>query len=146
MSDSETGMSNDLHEALVMARMQGKLAPVRVLRILAGEGHGQFRSGDSHNTSVPLSVAMDYISATLDDTNRKMQRLQVRSFFNIASVLNFPNSAMLQNNVEEYSRLCSEIEMEIDALMSSGRSKPNILLALSSCSSVRTISRSPLSE
>ena len=89
-----------------MARDHGNsIPPVRVLRILAGEGFGKFSSTDqhSHNSSccgnIPLSVAMDYVGATLDESSTKMQRLQ--------------------NNVEEYSRLCSEMEIEIDALLSS---------------------------
>lgn len=64
-----------------MARDNGNsLAPVRVLRILAGEGHGQFSSGkpDHSRSSVPLSVAMDFVGATLNESNSKMQRLQVR--------------------------------------------------------------------
>ena len=89
-----------------MARDHGNsIPPVRVLRILAGEGFGKFSSTDqhSHNSSccgnIPLSVAMDYVGATLDESSTKMQRLQ--------------------NNVEEYSHLCSEMEIEIDALQSS---------------------------
>jgi hypothetical protein len=70
---------------LVLARDHGNaIAPVRVLRILAGEGHGQFSSGDTYRPelqnnrgSVPLSVAMDYVGATLDESRAKMQRLQV---------------------------------------------------------------------
>lgn len=54
------------------------------MRILAGEGFGQFSSVDNHSIessstrgSVPLSVALDYVSATLDESNAKIQRLQV---------------------------------------------------------------------
>ena len=95
-----------------MAKDHGNsVPPVRVLRILAGEGFGKFSSTDQHSRdsrfsscgNIPLSVAMDYVSATLDDSSTKMQRLQ--------------------NNVEEYSRLCCDMEMEIDALLSSGLMK-----------------------
>lgn len=85
-SDSEVGgLLHDIHEALVLARDHGNsIPPVRVMRILAGEGFGQFSSVDNHSTessgargSVPLSVALDYVSATLEDSNAKIQRLQV---------------------------------------------------------------------
>lgn len=88
--DSETdigGVFRDIHEALVMARDHGELPPVRILRILAGEGFGQF-SSDSHSSgqspnrcSVPLSVAMDYVGAILDDSSRKINRLKVICMF-----------------------------------------------------------------
>jgi hypothetical protein len=76
---------HDIHEALVLARDHGNaIAPVRVMRILAGEGHGQFSSGDSYRPelqnyrgNIPLSVAMDYVGATLDESGAKIQRLQV---------------------------------------------------------------------
>ncbi len=83
--NSETeigGVFRDIHEALVMAREHGDLPPVRVLRILAGEGFGQF-SSDIHPShlqsqcSVPLSVALDYVGAILDDSTRKINRLKV---------------------------------------------------------------------
>lgn len=83
--NSETeigGVFRDIHEALVMAREHGDLPPVRILRILAGEGFGQF-SSDNHPShlqtqcSVPLSVALDYVGAILDDSSRKINRLKV---------------------------------------------------------------------
>jgi hypothetical protein len=84
-SDSEIGgLLHDIHEALVLARDHGNfIPPVRVLRILAGEGFGQFSSIDnyshdhSHRCSVPLSVALDYVGATLDESSAKINRLQV---------------------------------------------------------------------
>jgi len=108
-SESEVGgLLHDIHEALVMARDHGDLPPVRVLRILAGEGHGMFHSDKHHGSNqsgggrcgVPLSAAMDYVSAILDDSSRKMHRLK--------------------NNVYEYSRLCNDMELEINALLSPG--------------------------
>jgi hypothetical protein len=88
-SDSEIGgLLHDTHEALVLARDHGNsIPPVRVLRILAGEGSGQFSSIDNyshdtyiHRSSVPLSVALDYVGATLDESSSKMERLQVDLF------------------------------------------------------------------
>ena len=83
-SESEMGgLLHDIHEALVMARDHGDLPPVRILRILAGEGHGMFNS-DKHGANqslsrcgVPLSAAMDYVGAILDDSSRKIHRLKV---------------------------------------------------------------------
>jgi len=111
--NSETeigGVFRDIHEALVMAREHGNLPPVRILRILAGEGFGQF-SSDNHPShlqtqcSVPLSVALDYVGAILDDSSRKINRLK--------------------SNVEEYNKSCNDMEHEIEALLSSGTSKSN---------------------
>eukprot|EP00571_Detonula_confervacea_P014445 CAMPEP_0172306174 /NCGR_PEP_ID=MMETSP1058-20130122/7296_1 /TAXON_ID=83371 /ORGANISM="Detonula confervacea, Strain CCMP 353" /LENGTH=1547 /DNA_ID=CAMNT_0013017977 /DNA_START=1 /DNA_END=4644 /DNA_ORIENTATION=- len=120
-SESEIGgLLHDIHEALVMARDHGDLPPVRILRILAGEGHGMFNSDNNHNISnnnnnnkssslnrcaVPLSAAMDYVGAVLDDSGGKIHRLK--------------------NNVEEYSRLCNDMELEINALLSPGSSEKN---------------------
>jgi len=110
-SESDIGaLLHDIHEALVLAREDhgGDLPPVRILRILAGEGHRIF-SSDKHSQSalndscgVPLSAAMDYVGAILDDSSQKIHRLK--------------------NNVEEYSRLCNDIELEINALLSPGSS------------------------
>lgn len=71
----------DIREALALARAQGALPPVRIARILAGEGAGQF-SVDTHKSSgaqtVPLSVALDYVGAILDDSRLEISRLKVR--------------------------------------------------------------------
>lgn len=87
--DSESdigGLLHDIHEALVMARDHGDLPPVRILRILAGEGHGMFNS-DKHASNpslnrcgVPLSAAMDYVGAILDDYDNRFHRLKVIFF------------------------------------------------------------------
>lgn len=128
-SESEIGgLLHDIHEALVMARDHGELPPVRILRILAGEGHGMFNADKHHHggsssnnpslnrgsCSVPLSAAMNYVGAVLDNSSGKIRRLK--------------------NNVDEYSRLCNEMELEINALLSpvtaekkSEASKKNIL-------------------
>ena len=81
---------DDIKEALEMARSQGVLPPVRIARILAGEGPGQFSSNssrrdplDSH--SVPLSVALKYIGGVLDESSQKIYRLKVRSIMGAQS-------------------------------------------------------------
>lgn len=83
-SESEIGgLLHDIHEALVMARDHDDLPPVRILRILAGEGHGMFNS-DSHDSNryhnrcgVPLAAATDYVGVILDDCAKKIHRLKV---------------------------------------------------------------------
>ena len=77
------GILHDIHESLVMAMDHGELPPVRILRILAGERNGMFNC-DNRSTNpslnhcgVPLSVAMDYVGAVLDDSSGKIHRLKV---------------------------------------------------------------------
>ena len=82
-SESEIGgLLHDIHEALVMARDYGDVPPVRILRILAGEGHGVFHSewnkSNALSHGVPLSAAMDYVGAILDECTVKIHRLKVR--------------------------------------------------------------------
>jgi hypothetical protein len=103
-SDSDVGgLLTDIHEALMIIRDHGELPPVRILRILSGETHGQF-SADmksqlaNNHGSVPLSAAIDYVGSVLDDSSNKIDRLQ--------------------NKVEEYSRLCNDMEQEINSLLS----------------------------
>ena len=81
------GLLHDIHEALVMAREDHiDVPPVRILRILAGEGPGMFssdnhnQSGANHSCGVPLSAAMDYVGAVLDSSDRKIHRLKVSVF------------------------------------------------------------------
>lgn len=86
--DSEDGASqilDDIHEALDMARLQGKITPVRIARILAGEGTEQFSAGLSTGArkspgqqTVPLSVALEYVGAILDESRKEIARLKVR--------------------------------------------------------------------
>ena len=52
---------------------------------------------------MPLSAAIDYVGSVLDDSSNKIDRLQ--------------------NKVEEYSRLCNDMELEINTLLSPGTSK-----------------------
>ena len=73
----------DIQEALSLARRQGVLPPVRIARILAGEGTSQFSSDDSgrnvpQHRTVPLSVALDYVGAVLDESRKEISRLKVR--------------------------------------------------------------------
>jgi len=75
---------DDIKETLEMARSQEVLPPVRIARILAGEGTGQFSSDslgreqvDRH--SVPLSVALNYIGGILDESSQEIYRLKVCS-------------------------------------------------------------------
>jgi len=68
----------------------GDLPPVRLLRILAGEGHGMFSSDNHHNGNnhqslnhnndcgVPLSAAIDYVGVLLDGSERQIHRLKVK--------------------------------------------------------------------
>jgi len=90
----------DIREALAMARSQGVLPPVRIARILAGEGTGQFcdtAKADTNKRTVPLSVALDYVGEILDESRGKISDLQ--------------------GEVEEYNRLCNSMEVEIEALL-----------------------------
>jgi len=101
-SDSDVGgLLTDIHEALMLIRDHGELPPVRILRILSGETHGQFsadiKSLSANQGSVPLSAAIDYVGSVLDDSSNKIDQLQ--------------------NKVEEYSRLCNDMELEINALL-----------------------------
>ena len=100
-SESDVGeLLDDIKEALSMARSQSVLPPVRVARILAGDGIGQF--SEEHNEaekiegSLPLSVALDYISVTMDEQSQEIDRLK--------------------SNIEEYNTMCNEMESEINEL------------------------------
>ncbi len=103
-SESELGeLLQDVKEALQMARSQKVLPPVRIARILAGEGVGQFRNefgvNDREKTEgVPLSVALDYIGNVLDEKGKEIERLQ--------------------SDVEEYNHMCNAMESEISQLLS----------------------------
>jgi hypothetical protein len=84
-----------------MARSQGVLSPVRVARILAGEGPGQFSSDSSgcevlDRPSVPLSVALKYIGGILDESSQKILRLKVSIIRQSASVILAVASALTQ--------------------------------------------------
>ena len=101
-SESELGeLLQDVKEALQMARSQNVLPPVRIARILAGYGVGQFRNesdsveSEAHE-GVPLSVAIDYIGNVLDEKGKEIDRLQ--------------------SDVEEYDTMCEEMETEINSL------------------------------
>jgi hypothetical protein len=83
-----------------MAREFG-LPHVRILRILAGEGHGVFHSdrhGSNHSRcSVPLSAALDYVGAILDDSTKKIHRLKVN--YRYMCHLDFMPFAVVSDNV-----------------------------------------------
>ena len=102
-SDSDVGgLLTDIHEALMLIRDHGVLPAVRVLRILSGETHGKFsadiKSQQGNQSSVPLSAAIDYVGSVLDESSNKIDRLLIK--------------------VEEYNRLCNEMELEINSLLS----------------------------
>jgi hypothetical protein len=81
LQSDEEEILDDIREALALARAQGVLPPVRIARILAGEGAGQFSVNAGKNTgaqTVPLSVALDYVGAILDDSRVEISRLKVR--------------------------------------------------------------------
>ena len=80
--DESNEVLSDIRETLSLARRQGVLPPVRIARILAGEGTGQFSSADTTSTSsrqrtIPLSVALDYVGAILDESRKEISRLKV---------------------------------------------------------------------
>lgn len=105
MNSEEEDILDDIREALALARAQGALPPVRIARILAGEGAGQFSNDprryekkESSHQTVPLSVALDYVGAILDDSRQEISRLKAE--------------------VEEYNHLCNNMEAEVNSLLS----------------------------
>jgi vacuolar protein sorting-associated protein 11 len=109
-SDDEVdGILEDIQEALALARRQGVLPPVRIARILAGEGTGQFSSAiigpnRPQIKTVPLSVALDYVGDILDESRKEISRLKTE--------------------VEEYNQLCNSMEAEIDSLLKASQPSP----------------------
>lgn len=90
----------DVQEALALAKRQAHLPPVRIARILAGEGTGQFSSATTpkeKKRTVPLSVALEYVGTILDESGKESTRLEAE--------------------IEEYSQLCTSMEHEIDSLL-----------------------------
>lgn len=98
---------DDIQEALDMSKAQGVLPPVRIARILAGEGVGQFSNSlheyneDCNVKSVPLSVALEYVAGVLDGQSKKISSLKME--------------------IEEYNTLCDNMEVEIESLLSPNR-------------------------
>jgi hypothetical protein len=102
---------DDIQEALALARRQGVLPPVRIARILAGEGTGQFSSESAisdaqKRRTVPLSVALDYVGTILEDSRKEISRLK--------------------SEVEEYNLLCNTMESEIDSLLRASNALPAV--------------------
>lgn len=102
VNSEEEEILDDIREALSLARTQGVLPPVRIARILAGEGTGQFSvdkpAMDKNKRTVPLSVALDYVGDILDVSRGEIARLK--------------------SEVEEYSELCNSMEADVEALLS----------------------------
>ena len=98
---------DDIQEALTLARRQGVLPPVRIARILAGEGTGQFSADHppkERKKTVPLSVALDYVGTILEESRRETSRLK--------------------SEIEEYNELCNSMENEIDSLLRASYALP----------------------
>jgi len=111
-SDELNEIMEDIQEALLMARRQGVLPPVRIARILAGEASGQFSTDyggatDANKGSIPLSVALDYVGSILEESHKEISRLTTE--------------------VEEYNAICNSMEKEIESLfrVSNPRASPN---------------------
>ena len=100
----------DIQEVLALARRQNVLPPVRIARILAGEGTGPFRADrsiDNNKPTVPLAVALDYVGSILEESRRETSRLNAE--------------------IEEYNELCNSMENEIDALLRASHVLPPIV-------------------
>lgn len=103
-SDSDIGeLLDDVREGLSMALAQGILPPIRIIRILAGNGIGQFteerkEGSNDESNGVPLSVALDYVSDVMDEQSKKIERLKM--------------------NIEDFNNMCNDMEEEINALQS----------------------------
>jgi hypothetical protein len=109
--DEAEEILDDIQEALALARRQGVLPPVRIARILAGEGTGQFSSESAMSDAqkrrtVPLSVALDYVGTILEDSRKDISRLK--------------------SEVEEYNLLCNTMESEIDSLLRASNASPAV--------------------
>jgi vacuolar protein sorting-associated protein 11 len=112
-SDDEVNdILEDIQETLALARRQGVLPSVRIARILAGEGTGQFSAAEispdrTQARTVPLSVALDYVGEILDESRKEISRLKIE--------------------VEEYNHLCNSMEAEIDSLLKASQTglQPN---------------------
>ena len=120
---------DDIREALNMARAQGVIPPVRIAKILAGEGVGEFSSSVEGSVStegggVPLSVGLEYIGSMLDDSSKEISRLK--------------------NDVAEYNQMCISMQAEIDALTRVGGTEDDEPKSASSSIRVQGLSISEL--
>jgi vacuolar protein sorting-associated protein 11 len=98
--DESDEILQDIQEALTIARRQGVLPPVRIARILAGEGSGQFSSDiliRDRKRTIPLSVALDYVGTVLEKSRKEASRLK--------------------SEIEEYNQICNSMENEIGSLL-----------------------------
>jgi len=107
--DEASEILEDIQEALSLARRQGVLPPVRIARILAGEGTGQFSNVGAtdkapQQRTVPLSVALDYVGTILDESRQEIGRLR--------------------SEVEEYNQLCNSMEKEVESLLRASQGLP----------------------
>mmetsp|Transcript_23120 Transcript_23120/g.35442 ORF Transcript_23120/g.35442 Transcript_23120/m.35442 type:complete len:1153 (+) Transcript_23120:35-3493(+) len=109
----------DIQEVLSLANSHSVMPPVRVTRILAGEGAGQFSSrcavgAESIKYAIPLYVVLEYVGMVLKESSIEIKRLN--------------------DEVDEFNQLCGAIEREIeDLVLGPGRhpkcsvlSKPDI--------------------
>jgi len=99
--DEQEEVLEDIQEALALAKRQGVLPAVRVTRILAGESSGQFTTASNEeaislSSSIPLSVALDYVGTILEESRQEIDRLD--------------------EEIDEYTGLCDSMEKEIDEL------------------------------
>lgn len=97
---------------MALAKRQAVLPPVRVARILAGEGSGQFSAQEgnhrhSNRKTVPLSVALDYVGTILEESRKEISRLR--------------------SEVDEYNQLCNSMESEIESLLRASQSLPVVV-------------------
>ena len=102
---------------------------MRIARILAGEGTEQF-SGESKSggqQTVPLSVALEYVGAILDESRKEISRLKVRlCLLCKPCILRRSHryayqarlaSLLVQSEVQEYNSLCNSMEAEVSSLL-----------------------------
>ena len=97
---------DDIEEALDLARSQDVLPAVRIIKILSGEGTGQFSTDTVQppsNGGVPLHTALDYIGSILDESSKEISRLR--------------------KEIESYSTSCDEMQLLIDNLTEKAESR-----------------------
>jgi hypothetical protein len=76
---------------------------------------------------VPLSVALDYVGAILDESRKEISRLKVRlKHMNqcLSTWQHISHFANLKSEVEEYNQLCNSMETEVESLLKASQSLP----------------------